>query len=157
MREQCPTPVRVELGKDVVEQQNRRSTRAVGDHLMRRQSQGERQGPLLTLRCVGAGRHPVDGQLQFVAMGADQRGSPTQFIAADSPEGRSQPRFAPGCVVDSIDVGTLTSNMVVGRPQNRGKFLDKGGAGVCECLTHIDQLRVPDHECRFNFSAETAP
>jgi hypothetical protein len=97
--QQRVAPIRVELGEHVVEQQHRRGGGSPRHHLVGGQPQGQREGPLLALGGVGAGREPVEAEVEIVAVGADGGHTAAQVVAPRGRQSRRQPLGHPGRVV----------------------------------------------------------
>ena len=140
MRQQGPAPIGIEFGEDIVEQQDRRGSCALGDHPVGGQSQGQRKGTLFPLRGVGAGRESVDSEQQFIAMRSYERGSPPQFIAPGCVEGSGQAIGAPWGVVVGHHICRTSGYIVVGPGQHRGHIGDQGGPGIGERFTGFDEF-----------------
>ena len=75
------------------------SSDALGHQPVRGQAQRERQGPLLALRRVGAGRQPVQAQLEVVAVRPDQAHLAPHLVGLRRGERLGQPGRPPGRLV----------------------------------------------------------
>ena len=84
-------PTAVELGQHVVEHQHRGRPGSLGDEVMRRQSQGQRQCALLALRGMRPRRHPVDGTIA-----RSSRCGPTVETPRRTSASRPRPARLPG-------------------------------------------------------------
>ena len=105
---------------------------AVGDHPVGGEAQGERQRPLLALRGVGAGRQAADGELDVVAVRADEWTRP----GAGRPRRAAASAAARPCARHGGRVGGASTSagacghLGVGRGQHRRQPSSRSGAAV---------------------------
>ncbi len=85
----------VELGEHVVEEQERRGVEDGRDATGGREPEGQGDAALLALRRVGAGRHPVEGHLELVAVRAHQAHAAAQLVAPGLRQRGQQPTRTP--------------------------------------------------------------
>ena len=82
--QQSAGPTRIELGENVVEQQDRLSHSAVANERVGCEAEGESQRALLTLRRVSPGRYAPDFEYHVVTVRPDGGDSTLQVFSAST-------------------------------------------------------------------------
>ncbi len=95
---------RVELGEDVVQEQDRIERRSGPNQLVHRQAEGECQAALFALGRVRSGLPPVDRQNEVVAVGTHGVDAPAQVVSPGWRPGRRGGR-RPSCVRSAAPPG----------------------------------------------------